>query len=80
MGNQLIGNRQVCHCLTIQFSLSQYPNINTNLAVFYLDKKLSVEKDDVLRGKIEVKRPREDVRSLREDDSQTCVFASTNFY
>ena len=73
MGNQLIGNRQVVLPLLnenwIQFSLSQYPNINTNLAVFYLDKKLSVEKDDVLRGKIEVKRPREDVRSLREDDS-----------
>ena len=47
--------------------------------MFYLDKKLSVEKDDVLRGKIEVKRPREDVRSLREDDIQTCVFVSPFF-
>ena len=36
--------------------------------MFYLDEKLSVEKEDVLRGKIEVRRPREDVRSLREDD------------
>ena len=38
--------------------------------MFYLDEKLSVQKEgQVLRGKIEVRRPREDVRSLREEDS-----------
>ena len=35
--------------------------------MFYLGEKLPVEEGDVLRGKIEVRRPREDVRSLRRD-------------
>ena len=48
--------------------------------MFYLDKTLSVEKDDVLRGKIEVKRPREDVRSLRDEYIQTCVLVSQIFF
>ena len=48
--------------------------------MFYLDKTLSVVKDDVLRGKIEVKRPREDVRSLRDEYIQTCVLVSQIFF